>query len=490
MLSVDQIKSGLPLSSHVTALTVGTIETMPPGSKLVDSLRYSGYTYWEAISEQLDNSLDARATRTWVELYSDEDPNKKTRAIEAIGVIDNGTGMTHDELKESHRFGSDRMYAPNDIGKFGLGGITGAISIGQKMTTITRKDGQIHGRITDLVLIKERNQIVSIALREEEIEATLLSMFKKRLGEDDSGTMIFIEKLDKMSAKRVDSAKTVLMKRLGEIYYSPLYRRTLEMYIDNDRVPHSHPIMWDVKGVKKLASVKFTMPDPTTGRSIKFELDVADVSDAETSTPNAKATIKKQGGYLERGGRLIVGGVTNNPASGVEGLWAHHAAYRDCRWLLRFEADADPLVGVGYQKKGFQWNKGLNDKVATIVMPHAKNIKHNAERAAQPKTPQLIEKLNKKLNSGKNTTNWVVSIKSLSSYGGATDNTGTEIRLNDKHPLVQSILSGTNFKCKTLAAEIVIAIEKAFAELGEHDESKEVIKKLHTSISNNLAQIV
>ena len=36
-----------------------------PGAKLLESLRASGYTYWEGSAELFDNMIDAQANNCW-----------------------------------------------------------------------------------------------------------------------------------------------------------------------------------------------------------------------------------------------------------------------------------------------------------------------------------------------------------------------------------------------------------------------------------------
>ena len=97
----------------------GRLDAMPPGAKLMESLRSSGYTYWSAIDELIDNSIDAGAS--WVKMdFFDEDgaTEKVTRNVYRLVVADNGRGMSHKALKNCHTLGSERAYSFKDIGKF------------------------------------------------------------------------------------------------------------------------------------------------------------------------------------------------------------------------------------------------------------------------------------------------------------------------------------------------------------------------------------
>mgnify|MGYP003118043117 CR=1 FL=1 len=469
----------------------GTQEEIPPGSKLVESLRHSGYNYWTATAELIDNSKDADAKTVKVDLLDLQGKKDKlTRKVDHILVYDDGSGMNYDELKDSHRLGSDRAYSTNDIGKFGLGGGVGAISIGRRIFTVTRKNGTLIGRHTDLDEIISKGSIISTAYRAAEIPEKYLNWFMERASDNAAanGTLVVIENLDLLTCDRADGVKRKLLAHFGASYYSFLMKRTLTLSVDDTRVEHSHPIMWDDPAVKKTLDQKFTVD------GIKFHLMAVDLSGVSTDSAASKQMIKRQGGYFERGGRLLCGAVTNNPEMNVTGFWNHHATWRDVRWLLKFDSTADDMMGVGYSKKSIKWTQPINDKVAALVMPLAKNIHRAAQRAtmtpAKDLTKDVIMEIEQKLNFNKNTS-WSIKRDDLGTYGEATENNGTEIRLNERHALIEQFLSHESKDMKDGGLRVLVAVEKAFAELGEYSsEVNDAMTKLHKSISDNLAIMI
>ena len=74
-------------------------EVPPKASVLAESLRDIGYSLQTAISDVIDNSLTAGAHR--IELLAETHVE-----VPAIGVLDNGSGMTEAELLEAMRPGS------------------------------------------------------------------------------------------------------------------------------------------------------------------------------------------------------------------------------------------------------------------------------------------------------------------------------------------------------------------------------------------------
>src|SRR5438270_11710587 len=125
-----------------------TIINQPNAAKLLNSLRYTGYSSYDALADLVDNSLDAQATIVSVEL------KKKTEDIE-ITVTDNGYGMDADTLREAMKLGSDTYKdESSDLGKFGMGLVTGSLAIARRLEVLTKaKDNKASMAVQDLDLI-------------------------------------------------------------------------------------------------------------------------------------------------------------------------------------------------------------------------------------------------------------------------------------------------------------------------------------------------
>lgn len=92
-----------------------TIE--PNAAALIESLRDIGYTPSTAIADIVDNSFTADASKVSIRVNADLDDA-------AVAVIDDGNGMSSDELFEAMRPGSrnpTERRSENDLGRFGLG---------------------------------------------------------------------------------------------------------------------------------------------------------------------------------------------------------------------------------------------------------------------------------------------------------------------------------------------------------------------------------
>lgn len=110
------------------------LDNTPNARKLLDSLRFLGYDNLYAISDLVDNSLDAGAQHIRI-TTTRRPPN----ADVIIQIADDGLGMTEDVLDQASRLGSEIPRNPAiDLRRFGMGLVTASLSLGRRLTIITR----------------------------------------------------------------------------------------------------------------------------------------------------------------------------------------------------------------------------------------------------------------------------------------------------------------------------------------------------------------
>jgi len=96
--------------------------------RFIEATRDSGYKGTDsALSELIDNSIQAQATAVAIEFITVETENdgpgriKQPRVVEVM-IADNGRGMDSETLRRSLRFGdSTRFNDRTSLGRFGMG---------------------------------------------------------------------------------------------------------------------------------------------------------------------------------------------------------------------------------------------------------------------------------------------------------------------------------------------------------------------------------
>lgn len=124
----------------------------PEPSILIESLRDIGYSFNSALADIVDNSITANASEILILAIPGDDFR--------IGIIDNGDGLSRDELRHAMRLGSTdprQERALNDLGRFGLGLKTASFSQCRRLTVVSRKERNTAAFIWDLDLVVEQN---------------------------------------------------------------------------------------------------------------------------------------------------------------------------------------------------------------------------------------------------------------------------------------------------------------------------------------------
>ena len=184
------------------------VELEPKASALIESLRDMGYSLKTAIADVIDNSITANAKT--IDILADTHTQ-----VPAIGIVDDGCGMTREELLEAMRPGyrnpQDARPA-DDLGRFGLGLKTASFSQCRRMTVFTRKNGVATQARWDLDKVAERNKWVVEVIDTERDELVRWSDCLK-----SDGTLVVWEKLDRIVSEKNKSQQKNFIQQLDEV---------------------------------------------------------------------------------------------------------------------------------------------------------------------------------------------------------------------------------------------------------------------------------
>ena len=111
---------------------ISTEIVQPDPSRVIEGLRDTGYTFNTAVADVVDNSIAADAKH--VEIQVGLDPLGEPYFF----VVDDGTGMTPDGLRDAMRYGSPPRPVGQSLGKFGMGLKTASTSFCRQLTLVSR----------------------------------------------------------------------------------------------------------------------------------------------------------------------------------------------------------------------------------------------------------------------------------------------------------------------------------------------------------------
>jgi hypothetical protein len=318
------------------------LENLPDPSRLIVGLRDTGYDFYTAAADIIDNSIAANATIVNIRIDLSPDGRK------FVYFGDNGEGMTPHGLVNALKYGAAQRQNLKSLGKFGLGLKTASSSVCLKFSLISRQSSETPlaklGWDLEHVVNTDKWEMIKEPINEDDEE-----LFEELCG--DSGTLVIWEKCDRLLSKAYEEpggtkeaqAVNHRVKKLGEHcalifhkYLNPSEKafRDVKITVNGDLVDYWNPFY-----PEKSDQV---LPPERTKLTIQLEdgshetatvkawiLPHSKDMTEEENKEFAKISNRGQGFYIHREGRVIHHG-------GYLGLWRSD----DPHWsLFRIEFD-------------------------------------------------------------------------------------------------------------------------------------------------------
>ena len=313
-------------------LSGGQENILPDAAGLFYALRSMGYENTAAVADLIDNSIDAEASNVWVSI--DDDLSK-------IFIADDGIGMSGETLRNAVRLGSKKVHnSGTDLGKYGLGLITASISMGRVIRIITKQDGIYNTVILDYDSIQEKNIFTADFYESTSSE---ISSFDFRTHGAKSGTVLIIDKCDKLQYTRAKDLISAIEEFIGEVFRVYLSEGK-HIYINGSDVAFYDPLLLAVRGSRRLVDTDIDI-NSNTGVNGKIHVLAVKIPDqGAKANKSLHLNIKGQGFYILRNRREI--------ASALEfpEIFKKHNDFNLLRIELSFNPDLDDLMGINLKK--------------------------------------------------------------------------------------------------------------------------------------------
>jgi hypothetical protein len=317
-----------------------TFEQLPiDADRLCEGISKIGYKPSAALMDVTDNSVTAGAHNLLISLKLHPDASLSTKGgVAVFRILDDGVGMTDEQVKGALQIGSRADYPANSLSKFGLGLKAAGFSLGNRICVLSKKKGLLSKSwILDRDVIREYGAYGAYS---ENPPAELAAHLEGMI----SGTVVEITK----PLPRQDSANRVrseLVQRLGVTYYAFLAREKEPLRITlqygkkeeliepvdflflTDALTTFDPDTYDCKTPVKVLDKELDNPLDPTGPKMRLEMAIfpqekmasfAGFSEAERQRIKEYRIARGNDGYFfYRNGRLIVwgehlAGVTRN----------------------------------------------------------------------------------------------------------------------------------------------------------------------------------
>lgn len=222
-------------------------QSIPQADALMGSMRSMGYSFEAAVADVIDNSISANCSV--VKLFFPLEPTDEL----VVGILDDGDGMSADELFEAMRYGStdsELERQANDLGRFGLGMKAASLSQCRILTVVSLHEGLLCSYSWDFNCIQKSKKWIVKELSQEEIKAL---PHVDSLLEFPHGTLVLwqdFDVLEKSSGGLVYDAlvdlKDIVANNQALIFHNFLSARgrdKVKMYVNKEKIKPMDPFL-------------------------------------------------------------------------------------------------------------------------------------------------------------------------------------------------------------------------------------------------------
>lgn len=441
----------------------------PNARILISALQHIGYDDISAITDIIDNSIDANATK--IKIYIDNDANKKIR----ITIIDNGQGMDIDTLDEALKLGSDTMHDDiGDLGKYGMGLSTAGLALANRTIVLTKSadSAEILKSETDVNTVKEKNAFVKKLDKANDIETA----YFKNLVHNESGTIVILEDCVGIKSSHASTLKEKVVKNIARVFRNFMSKTTF--YVNDVRIEPEDPLRLKVRN-DELKGKLFSEDDyAVKWKDENGEEQKGNVHVKLVILPECEKNVAKKMGFnmLNQGFSIL----RNNREIAVgylprwEGI-ARHPQLNRFRGEISFSSEMDYAMGVNFRKNGIDMVDSVDSALRNALLNQIITIRRNSqqkvsvteeEKQNHEKAEMMLNQMSKILTLPKANKKGQDKLEKISSIA--------------KFELVKMGETGDIYRFEQIGKQIVIYwnIEHAFYKkfLAENAENENVIQ--------------
>jgi hypothetical protein len=334
--------------------------------RFIEATRDSGYKGTDsALSELIDNSIQAHATAVAVEFITVESASdgpgraKQPRVVEVL-IADNGRGMDAETLRRSLRFGdSSRFGDRTGLGRFGMGLPNASVSQCRRVEVYSWRRGS-----KPLYTYIDVDEIAQGELTEvPEPEETEIPAAYTHRTNSPSGTLVVWQKCDRLDHDaKADTLVRTLRPSLGRIFRYFLIR-DFDLTINGARVGPLDPmylmpqarIDGDPLATKHGDTLKVEVPLPgKPGQTSTIEITFSLLPEEWHSKYSGNKKDEREGNRARHidttaGFSIVRAWREIDVIASPYRKWHH--LHRWYRVEIRFEPELDELFGVTHTKQ-------------------------------------------------------------------------------------------------------------------------------------------
>lgn len=284
---------------------------LPPyAPTLIESTRAIGYSLEAAVADIIDNSIAANAKNVDIYFFPVDGAY--------IAILDNGKGMTEEEIDVAMQYGSKNPTEERDkkdLGRFGLGLKTASLSQCRCLTVLSKQGDNLEGRQWDIDHVTEVGDWSLKVLDEEDIQQ--IPQFDELL-KYESGTLVVWQKLDRLKAGEINFELSLGRKidrvrdQLSLVYHRYLAGESgitkLKLSINGEKIKGIDPFLTE-KSVQAMDDETLVIQGNKILVRPYILPHISKLTSDEIKMLGGKDGLRKQQGfYVYRNKRLLVWG--------------------------------------------------------------------------------------------------------------------------------------------------------------------------------------
>jgi hypothetical protein len=399
-------------------------------------MRAIGYSFETAVADIIDNAISAEASEISIRFSPYDSPY--------VAIIDNGHGMTSEELVAAMRHGSRNPLEERglrDLGRFGLGLKTASLSQCRRLTVASWRNSEMCSWSWDLDVVRDRQDWVLVGLREDQIRSLphgndLLAM--------EHGTLVVWQMLDRISRdgdtldqaleSKVDAAREHLALVFHRLLTSKQAGEGVYLTINEIPVEPLSPYLLGNKATQHLPIEEFYIDRQAVTVCPYILPHLSKLTRKEVELAGGEEGLRRnQGFYIYRNERLI-----------CWGSWARLTRQEELTKLARVRVDIPNTLD-------HLWT--LDIKKSSAIPPESlkQNLKRIIERIVERSRVVYTYRGKKTKLDG------VTHIWERASVRG-----GYSYLLNSSHPLVLALKEALPGDRKPLLDDLLSVIQNCF----------------------------
>lgn len=349
--------------------------------KFIQATRDSGYKGTpSAVSELVDNALQAGATEISITLTADEDEGEHPLVL---SVLDNGSGMDALTLRTALRFGgSTRFDDRRGLGRYGMGLPNSSLSQAKRVTV--HSWGSCNGNVLRTYL--DIDEIASGVITEvPEPERVACPPF---VNGHTTGTAVTWTRCDRLDNRRISTLTRKLLFSLGRRFRYFLWDG-VSIKVNGDAVEPIDPLFLHSSahfngasefGEALVFEISVSAEDRRLTGSVQIrfsELPVAEWSRLSNSEKRERGIAKGAGVSVVRGGREVDYGwffLGGKRRENYDDWW---------RCEIRFDPVLDEAFGITHTKQQIRPRPHLVESLAPDMESMARTLNSRARKAHQ-----------------------------------------------------------------------------------------------------------